>query len=87
MASAQGNMYIVEELASFALDDLLALHEVEIDWKNRLRIAKGIAKGILHLHSQSPKILHRDLKSGNVLVRGSGSQTLVLMLLWLGVLR
>ncbi len=34
----------------------------------KLKIAQNIADALHFLHSQKPKILHRDLKSPNVLV-------------------
>lgn len=38
----------------------------ELTWPLRLRIAMGVALGCLHLHSRSPPVIHRDLKSPNV---------------------
>ena len=40
----------------------------ELTWRVRLTIAAGATKGMLHLHSQSPPVIHRDLKSPNLLV-------------------
>ena len=34
------------------------------------RIARDIAKGAGHLHRLKPMLIHRDLKSNNILVRG-----------------
>ncbi|KAL0041949.1 hypothetical protein WJX79_010123 [Trebouxia sp. C0005] len=40
----------------------------QLDWSKRLSMALDAAKGVLHLHSHKPTILHRDLKSPNMLV-------------------
>ena len=47
------------------------LHDMEnvIDWKMRIKMALNIAEAIRFLHSFQPKIIHRDLKSPNCLVR------------------
>ncbi|KAK4272254.1 hypothetical protein QN277_020838 [Acacia crassicarpa] len=40
----------------------------KLDFKHRLSIALGAAKGLAHLHSLSPRLVHRDFKTANVLV-------------------
>lgn len=40
----------------------------QLTWKLRLGMAIDAATGILYLHSRSPPIIHRDLKSPNLLV-------------------
>lgn len=41
----------------------------KIPWSLRWRIALDIAKGLSHLHSFQPPIVHRDLRSPNIFVR------------------
>lgn len=40
-----------------------------MDWPTRFRIAKESAKGLAYLHEEcSPQIMHRDIKSSNILM-------------------
>ena len=46
-----------------------AKKKIVLDWKKRYVIIEGIARGLLYLHKDSRlKIIHRDLKAGNILL-------------------
>lgn len=69
-ASVQGSrLSIVTELMPRgSLFDILHKSSDEIDPRRRLRMALDIARGVNQLHSCNPPIVHRDLKSPNLLV-------------------
>ncbi|KAK6912893.1 Serine-threonine/tyrosine-protein kinase, catalytic domain [Dillenia turbinata] len=46
------------------------LHE-KLEFKHRLSIALGAAKGLAHLHTLSPRVLHKNFKTANVLVNAN----------------
>ena len=55
-------------LSSILLNDL----SLEISWTRRMKWAQDVARGIEYLHLLRPKIIHRDLRSDNVMVNGEG---------------
>ncbi|KAJ1260560.1 hypothetical protein BS78_10G242000 [Paspalum vaginatum] len=41
-------------------------------WRDRLRIARSASRGVLHIHDHcTPRIVHRDIKSSNILLDAS----------------
>lgn len=61
---ARGSLWDVLEQARDGAGDVAS----ELTWSRRLEMALDAARGMLYLHSLSPAILHRDLKSPNMLV-------------------
>lgn len=45
-----------------------ATRSVFLDWTARYKIIEGIALGLRYLHDYLPTIVHRDLKSSNILL-------------------
>jgi GAF domain-containing protein len=63
------NLCIITEFcARGSLADLLLDHNVPMTFARKLKFAEDAARGMLYLHGSNPVILHRDLKSDNLLV-------------------
>ena len=64
-----GDLYHVLYPKDVDSENLLQLHEIIRNNMNiRLRIILDIAKGMRYLHTLSPPIIHRDLRSPNIFV-------------------
>ncbi|CAD6263394.1 unnamed protein product [Miscanthus lutarioriparius] len=60
---------IYDYLQTGSLQDLICAPKFSVCWKFRMRIALGVAQGLARLHhDHAPQVLHRDLKSSNVLL-------------------
>eukprot|EP01018_Ginkgo_biloba_P026773 Gb_20280 [translate_table: standard] len=66
---ARQMILIYEYMSKGTLRDILFKAQTPIDWKTRLSIALNAAQGVEYLHSGcSPAIIHRDIKSTNILL-------------------
>jgi serine/threonine protein kinase len=62
-------MLVLELCLGGSLANLLQRSTLDtLSWRRRLDIAVGVACGVEFLHSQDPPVIHRDLKSANVVL-------------------
>ncbi|CAI9118963.1 OLC1v1020600C4 [Oldenlandia corymbosa var. corymbosa] len=59
---------VTEFLPRGSLFRLLQRNVAKFDWRRRIHIALDVARGMNYLHHCNPPIVHRDLKSSNLLV-------------------
>lgn len=69
--SKQNKLIVVEFMPNGSLYDLLHSKLKPPNWQKRIRFAVQIAKAIQALHSSNPPIIHRDIKSSNILLDGN----------------
>lgn len=64
-------LLILEFAPNASLEGFISdsVKRTSLSWERRLSIIRGIARGLLYLHEDSPlRIIHRDVKPGNVLL-------------------
>lgn len=65
----QGNkLIVVEYFPNGSLYDLLHSSSRLPGWKTRVRFALQAAKAVAALHGANPPVIHRDIKSSNILI-------------------
>ncbi|KAK1262727.1 LRR receptor-like serine/threonine-protein kinase FEI 1 [Acorus gramineus] len=70
--SPSSKLLIYDFLPGGSLDEALHERSEQLDWDARLNIIMGAAKGLAYLHHDcSPRIIHRDIKSSNILLDGN----------------
>ncbi|XP_019058684.1 PREDICTED: LOW QUALITY PROTEIN: serine/threonine-protein kinase-like protein At3g51990 [Tarenaya hassleriana] len=69
---SQDRLLVVEFMCNGTLYDVLHANSSSssrpLNWGRRIRMALQVAKAVEVLHSQKPPIIHRDIKSANVLI-------------------
>ncbi|KAM3222363.1 putative LRR receptor-like serine/threonine-protein kinase [Capsicum annuum] len=61
--------YMENNCVSRALFGKGPIGKMKLDWSSRKKICLGIARGLAYLHEESsPKIVHRDIKTSNILL-------------------
>ncbi|VFQ62472.1 unnamed protein product [Cuscuta campestris] len=70
--SPTSKLLIYDFLPGGSLDEALHERSEQLDWDARVAIIMGAAKGLAYLHHDcSPRIIHRDIKSSNILLDGN----------------
>ncbi|KAK7390328.1 hypothetical protein VNO78_25631 [Psophocarpus tetragonolobus] len=64
-------LLIYDYIPNGSLDSLLINKNFALDWDQRFHILKGVAAGLLYLHEEWEQVvIHRDVKSSNILIDG-----------------
>jgi len=63
---------VLELVDGQCLVDVVRNLSHELSWPTMLNLSQDIAKGLEYLHSLKPPIIHRDLKSPNIIMTSAG---------------
>lgn len=68
-SSEETSLLVYEYVPNGSLADVLHSSDTVLDWTARFGIALGTAQGLAYLHHDfTPQVLHRDIKSNNILL-------------------
>jgi len=59
---------VTEYVKQGSLRSILSNNTIKLRWQQKLMMLRGAAMGIHYLHTLTPSLIHRDLKSDNLLV-------------------
>lgn len=65
--SAMNKVLVMELMPNGSLHDLLHVSTMPPTWPQRLEMAMQIARAVQFLHEEKPLVVHRDIKSANIL--------------------
>ncbi|XP_040375823.1 serine/threonine-protein kinase-like protein At5g23170 [Oryza brachyantha] len=65
-------MLVMEYMANGSLHDLLHRSPKPPPWPRRVEIALDVAEAVRALHAGEPRVIHRDVKSANILLGRDG---------------
>ncbi|KAI3779237.1 hypothetical protein L2E82_08860 [Cichorium intybus] len=68
-ADGMHRMLVFEFIPNGSLEENLSRGcSTELNWRKRIKIAKGLAHGLEYLHTMDRPVIHRDIKSANILL-------------------
>lgn len=76
LSQHKDDLYLVMEYCPRGTLDMMLHHSAATRWDaaKLLSMVRSIARGMLHLHTRKPPMLHRDLKPGNIFVGEASSE-------------